>query len=78
MSTESLVESFATFEGSTVVDVGIGLYNPDEFLARVVEVELDLVGRGPDRFIASELELFDEVFVGVCAIRRLSSVSRKM
>ena len=45
--------------------MGIWLYNPDEFLTRVIEVELDLVGRRPDRFIAGELELFDEVFVGV-------------
>jgi hypothetical protein len=31
----------------------------------VVEVELDLVRRGTDRFITSELELFDEVLVWV-------------
>ena len=65
MSTESLVESFATFEGSTVVDVGIGLYNPDEFLARVVEVKLDLVRGRTDRLIASELKLLDEVLMRV-------------
>ena len=39
--------------------------NPDEFLAGVVEVELDLVGGRTDGFITGELELFDEVFVGV-------------
>jgi len=31
----------------------------------VVEIELDLVGRGSNRLITSELELLNEVFVGV-------------
>jgi len=31
----------------------------------VVEVELDLVGRGTDGLVTSELELLDEVLVGV-------------
>ena len=43
---------------------GVALHNPDEFLTRVVEVELELVGRGSDRFTTSELENIDEVFVG--------------
>ena len=34
--------------------------NPDELLTGVVEVELDLVGRGTDRLVTSELELLDE------------------
>ena len=38
--------------------------NPDELLARVVEVELELVGRGRDRLTARELERLDEVLVG--------------
>ena len=42
---------------------GIALDNPDEFLTRVVEVQLDLVGGRADGFITGELELFDEVFV---------------
>ena len=52
-------------EGRAVVDVGVGLDNPDKLLARVVEVELDLVGGRADRLITSELELLDEVLVGV-------------
>ena len=52
-------------QGSAVVNIGIRLDNPDKLLARVVEVELDLVGRGTDRLVTSELELLDEVLVGV-------------
>ncbi len=43
---------------------GIALDNPDELLARVVEVELELVGRGSDGLTASELEDVDQVLVG--------------
>ena len=43
---------------------GVALDNPDELLARVVEVELELVGGRGDRFTASELEDIDEVLVG--------------
>jgi hypothetical protein len=41
----------------------VTLHNPDELLARVVEVELELVGRAGDGFTASELEHIDEVLV---------------
>jgi hypothetical protein len=43
---------------------GIALDNPDELLARVVEVELELVGGRGDGLTASELEDVDEVLVG--------------
>ncbi len=52
-----------------VSDIGItrgevsALHNPDELLARVVEVELDLVGGGSDGLATSELEHVDEVLV---------------
>jgi hypothetical protein len=65
LGTEGLEEDLGVVEGSAVVDVGIGLNNPDELLARVVEVELDLVGGGTDGLITSELDLLDEVLVGV-------------
>jgi hypothetical protein len=42
----------------------VALDNPDELLARVVEVELDLVGRGRDGLTTSELEGVDQVLVG--------------
>jgi len=45
------------------VDKLILLYNPDEFLARVVEVELDLVADRRYGFVAGELYLLDEVLV---------------
>jgi hypothetical protein len=51
-------------DGVRAGDIGVTLDNPDEFLTWVVEVELDLVGRRSDRFTASELEGFNEVFVG--------------
>jgi hypothetical protein len=41
----------------------IALDNPDEFLARVVKVELELVARAGDGFSASELESLNEVLV---------------
>jgi hypothetical protein len=41
------------------------LDNPDKLLARVVEVELDLVGGGSYGLVTSELDLLEEVLVGV-------------
>ena len=43
---------------------GIALDNPDELLAGVVEVELELVGGRGDGLAARELEHVDEVLVG--------------
>tara|TARA_B100000900_G_scaffold15556_1_gene12332 strand:- start:358 stop:609 length:252 start_codon:yes stop_codon:yes gene_type:complete len=43
----------------------IRLNNPDKFLARVVEVKLDFVGRRTDGFITSELKLLNEILVWV-------------
>ena len=44
--------------------VAVALHHPDELLARVVEVQLDLVGGGGDGLAASELEGVDQVLVG--------------
>ena len=65
LGTERAEKHGGGVKGSAVVDVGVGLDNPDKLLAGVVEVELNLVGRGADRLITSELELLDEVLVGV-------------
>ena len=65
LGTECLVKKTASLQRSTVVNIGIRLDNPDKLFARVVEVELDLVGRRTDRFITSELKLLDQVLVGV-------------
>jgi len=65
LGTEGLEENRGGLEGRAVVDVGIGLDDPDELLAGVVEVELDLVGGGSDGLVTRELNLLDEVFVGV-------------
>jgi len=45
------------------VHVGVALDNPHQLLHRVVEVQLDLVGRRRDRLGASELELLNQVLV---------------
>jgi len=54
-----------SIEGGAVINMLVGLNDPNKLLARMVKVELDLVGSGTDRFISGELELFDEVLVGV-------------
>jgi hypothetical protein len=41
------------------------LNNPNKLLDGVVEVEFDLVGRGPNGLVSSELELSDKVLVRV-------------
>ena len=45
-------------------DEGVALDHPDELLARVVEVQLQLVGRGRDGLAARELQHIDQVLVG--------------
>ena len=65
LGTEKTVEELVALERRAVVDVAIRLDNPDELLNGVVKVELDLVGRRTDGLITSELELLDEVLVGV-------------
>jgi hypothetical protein len=65
LSTEGLEENRCSVKGRAVINVGIRLDNPDEFLARVVEVELNLVGGGTNRLVTSELELLNEVLVRV-------------
>ena len=65
LSTEDLEENTGSLKGGAVINVSIGLDNPDELLARVVEVDLDLVGGRTDGLITSELELLNEVLVGV-------------
>jgi len=59
----------------TVVNVGIRLDDPDKLLTGVVEVELDLVGGRTNRLVTSELDLLDEVLVGVlCHLSTLISI----
>ena len=65
LGAEGAEEDRAGIEGRAVVNVGIGLDNPDKLLHGVVEVKLDLVGGGADRLVARELELLNEVLVGV-------------
>ena len=65
LGAEEVVEELTALQGRAVVNVAVGLDDPDELLDGVVEVELDLVGGGTDGLVTGELELLDEVLVGV-------------
>jgi len=65
LSAEKTVKNGSGVKRRAVVDVLVGLDNPDKLLNGVVKVELDLVGRGTDGLITGELKLLDEVLVGV-------------
>ncbi len=65
LSSKNLVKDVAGLEGTAVINVGIGLDDPDELLAGVVEVDLDLVRRRSDRLITGVLELLNEILMGV-------------
>jgi hypothetical protein len=75
LGTECAEKGGVADEGRAIVDVGIRLDDPEKLLARVVEVELDLVGGRTDGLVTSELELLNEVLVGVlCHLAALISV----
>ena len=65
LGTQSVEQRLVAVQRGTVVNVAVRLDNPYELLARMVEVQLDLVGRGTYRLITSELELLDEVLMRV-------------
>jgi hypothetical protein len=65
LGSKGLVEGVSGNQRRAVVNVGVRLNDPNKLLARVVEVELDLVGGGPNGLVSSELELLEEVLVGV-------------
>jgi len=65
LGAEEVVEELTALQGGAVVNVAVGLDDPDELLHGVVEVELDLVGGGTDGLVTGELELLNEVLVGV-------------
>ena len=65
LGAENFEENRVAKERRAVINVLIGLDNPDKLLHRVVEVELDLVGRRTNRLVTRELELGDQVLVGV-------------
>jgi hypothetical protein len=65
LGTQNLEEGSIAHKGRAVIDVLIRLDNPNQLLNGVIEVELDLVGGRTDRLITSELELGNEVLVGV-------------
>jgi hypothetical protein len=65
LGTEDLEEESIASQRRAVVNVLIGLDDPDKLLNGVVKVELDLVRRRTNRLITSELELSNKVLVGV-------------
>jgi len=65
LSAHKLVEVLSTTEGGTVIYMVIRLNNPDQLLAWVVEVELNLVGRRTNRLITSELELLNQILMRI-------------
>jgi hypothetical protein len=65
LSTKKPVEELAALKRRAVVNVLIGLDNPDKLLNGVVKVELDLVGRRADGLITGELQLLNKILVGV-------------
>jgi hypothetical protein len=65
LSSKDLEEKSITGQRRTVVNVLIGLDDPDELLNRVVKVQLDLVGRRTNRLITSELELGNQILMRV-------------
>jgi hypothetical protein len=65
LGTKEPVEELTALKRRAVVNVLIGLDNPDELLNGVVKVELDLVGRRADGLIAGELQLLNKILVGV-------------
>ena len=65
LGTKSSIKDLGSIKGRAVIDIGIGLHNPDQLLYRMVKVELNLVGRRSDRLITRELELLKEILVGV-------------
>ena len=65
LGTQNLEEEGVAHKGRAVIDVLIRLDNPNQLLDGVVEVELDLVGGRTDRLVTGELELSNQVLVGV-------------
>ena len=65
LSAEEAVKNGTRLKRRAVVDVLVGLDDPDKLLNGVVKVELDLVGGGTNGLITGELKLLDEVLVGV-------------
>ena len=65
LGTKNLEKSGIASQGRAVVNVLIGLDDPDKLLNGVVKVKLDLVAGRTNRLITSELELSDQVLVRV-------------
>ena len=65
LGTKHLEQDTVAHKGRAVVDVLVGLHNPDKLLDGVVEVELNLVAGRTNRLVTSELQLTDEVLMGL-------------
>jgi hypothetical protein len=65
LSTKNTVEKLVALQRRAVVNVLVRLYNPNELLDGVIEVELNLIGRRANGLITSELKLLNKVLVGI-------------
>ena len=65
LGAQHLEEHAVAHQRRAVINVLIGLHDPDKLLDGVVEVELNLVGRRTNGLVAGELQLRDEVLVGL-------------
>jgi hypothetical protein len=65
LGSKHLEEKSIAYKGRAIIYVLIGLDYPDKFLYRVIEVKLNLVAGRTNGLITSELELGNEVLVGV-------------
>ena len=77
LGTEKAVEQLVALERRAVVNVAVGLDNPDELLDGVVEVELDLVGEEPTDSSPVNWSCSIRYSWGFWAMRLRSSVSKK-
>ncbi len=79
LGTKGVEEDRAGRKGRAVIHILIGLHNPDQLLARMVEVQLDLVTGTSHTLIAGKLDLLEEILVGVlCHLAALISVQENI
>jgi hypothetical protein len=65
LSTKHLEQKGIASQRRAIIHVLIRLYDPDELLHGVIEVQLDLVAGRTNRLVTSELELSNQVLMGV-------------
>ena len=59
-----VVEVLSTEGSHGTINVSIGLHNPNQLLARMIEVHLNFVVHGGGGLVTCKLKLLDQIFVG--------------